>query len=252
VRRAREGRERPLSAVPRSVRIGLAAGVLLEILVRFGTGNPGARAVDLEPPPSIGAIRIMALGEPVAFAYGAALRLQSFDNQPGVSLPFAALDYDRVRQWLETLLLLDPVTQYPLAMASHLYAQVPGSPERQRAMFEFVHREFLRDPVRRWPSLAHVTIMARHRLRDMRLAIRYADAIREYADLPGVPAWARQMHIFLREDAGEVESAKALLGGLLASGAVTDPREIHFLTSRLEAMAGTGESVEVSTPMTKP
>jgi len=33
---------------------------------------------------------------------------------------------------------------------------------------------------------------------------------------------------------------------------VTDPREIHFLTSRLEAMAGTGESVEVSTPMTKP
>lgn len=248
MRSIRSERERPVAAVPRPVQFAVIACVAVQLAVRIAAGNPGARAVDLESPPSVSAMRVAAIGEPVALAYGAALRLQSFDNQPGVSLPFAALDYARVERWLATLLALDPGSQYPLIMASHLYAQVYGSPERQRAMSEFVYREFLRDPARRWPWLAHVAIMARHRLGDTTLAIRYADAIRDHANLPQVPAWARQMHIFLREDAGELEAAKALLGGLLASGTVTDPHEIAFLTSRLEAMG----SVEKSTPLTKP
>ena len=237
-----------MAAVPRWVQVALALGIAVEISLRIIVGNPGARAVDLEPPPRLGSLRIAAMGEPIALAYGAALRLQSFDNQPGVSVPFASLDYARVEQWLAALLSIDPKSQYPLIMASHVYAQVSGSPGRQRAMAEFVHREFLRDPAHRWPWLAHVAIMARHRLGDMPLAIRYADAIRDHANLPEVPAWARQMHIFLREDAGERDAARALLGGLLASGTVTDPHEIAFLTSRLEAL----RNVENSTPVTNP
>ena len=42
------------------------------------------------------------------------------------------------------------------------------------------------------------------------------------------------MHIFILEDIGELESAKILLGGLLASGEIKDERELHFLTERLE------------------
>jgi len=34
------------------------------------------------------------------------------------------------------------------------------------------------------------------------------------------------MRIFILEDMGELESATVLLGGLLASGEVADPREI--------------------------
>jgi hypothetical protein len=44
------------------------------------------------------------------------------------------------------------------------------------------------------------------------------------------------MHIFLREDVGELESARALLGGLLDSGTVTDPQEFRFLMERLKVM----------------
>jgi len=35
---------------------------------------------------------------------------------------------------------------------------------------------------------------------------------------------------------GEVEDAKALLGGLLASGAITDRHEVAFLSERLKAL----------------
>jgi hypothetical protein len=42
-------------------------------------------------------------------------------------------------------------------MAAQLYAQVPVA-DKQRQMFEFVHRKFLEDPNRRWRWLAHIAI----------------------------------------------------------------------------------------------
>jgi hypothetical protein len=52
------------------------------------------------------------------------------------------------------------------------------------------------------------------------------------------------MRIFILEDMGEREAATILLGGLLASGEVTDEAEIRFLTQRLERLT----SVEKSSP----
>jgi hypothetical protein len=109
-------------------------------------------------------------------------------------------------------------------------------------MLDFVHRRFLEDPDRRWRWLAHAAIMARHRLRDPELALRYAEDIARHAR--SAPGWARQMRIFILEDMGERESATILLGGLLAEGEVTDPQEIRFLTERLEAL----KAAEISSP----
>ena len=50
------------------------------------------------------------------------------------------------------------------------------------------------------------------------------------------------MRIFILEDLGELEAATVLLGGLLASGEITEPKEIHFLTQRLEQMKDVGKS----------
>jgi hypothetical protein len=124
---------------------------------------------------------------------------------------------------------------------------VPDS-AKQRAMLDFVHRQFLEDPERRWRWLAHAALVARHRLNDRQLALTYARSIAEEADAPSVPSWARQMHIFLLADLGEHEAAKILLGGLLASGTVTDTHEQRFLLERLKAL----ESVENSSLPTKP
>ncbi|MCW5624874.1 MAG: hypothetical protein KIT73_09185 [Burkholderiales bacterium] len=224
--------ERPVAAVPPWIVAATAALLAAQLLFRVMQPLPAASAVDLSPAPPVPALRVMALGEPIALGQSLALYLQAFDNQPGVSIPFAALDYGRVTGWLGAILDLDPHGQYPLMMAAHLYAQVLQRPDKQREMSEFVFRRFFDDPDHRWPWLAHVAIMAKHRLKDLPTALRYADAIRSHAG-PDVPSWARQMHIFLLEDMGEVEAARILLGGLLASGTISDPREIHFLTQRL-------------------
>ena len=231
--------ERPVGAVPRAVIALLAAALSLQIALRVMEPAPSARAEALSAPPTTATLRALAFGEPIALAALLTLHLQAFDNQPGISIPFAQLDYGRVGEWLETILGLDPVNQYPLFMAAQLYGQVPDL-TKQRQMCELVRRQFERDPNRRWRWLAHCAIMAKHRLRDTKLALAYAEAIARSATQ--APTWARQMRIFVLEDMGETEAAAILLGGLLASGEVTDPQEIHFLMERLKQLKGAEKS----------
>ena len=222
--------ERSLQAVLRTL---LTIGTLLlalQIGWRATQPLPTARAQDLPSPPSATAAQLVSLGEPLTLAGAMALRLQAFDNQPGISIPFAALDYVKLSGWLERILDLDPHSNYPLLMASHLYAQVPD-PARQRLMLDFTYRQFLLDPEQRWRYLAHAALTAKHRLHDLPLALTYARAIQDKARGTALH-WASQMPIFILEDMGELEAAKIELGALLASGGVSDPQEKHFLTQR--------------------
>ena len=236
--------ERALHVVPRAVWVMLLAALGTQIAWQAMQPKPVASAAALTAPPPVAALRVASAGEPVVLAQLMTLYLQAFDNQPGISIPFRDLDYQRVTQWLATILSLDPVGQYPLLMAAQVYSQVPD-PTRERLMLEFVHEQFLRDPNRRWRWLAHAALVAKHRLHDDALALRYAREIARFA--PAAPGWARQIHIFILEDIGELESAKILLGGLLASGEIKDERELHFLNERLDTM----KNAEKPAPATK-
>ncbi|MGH8507780.1 MAG: hypothetical protein ACREVH_03575, partial [Gammaproteobacteria bacterium] len=196
---------------------------------------PQAIARALPSPPRIETFKVASFGEPEALGRVLMLWLQAFDNQPGISVPFRDLNYGHVIGWLDVILTLAPRSQYPFLAASRLYAEVPVA-AKQRQMLEFVYRRFLDDPNRRWPWLAHAVVLAKHRLADLPLALRYAQAIASHATGKGVPHWAKQMHIFVLEDMGELETAKVLLGGLLDSGTVTDPDEIQFLSTRLNQL----------------
>ena len=229
---AMRNRERPVSAVPVAVRLVLAAALALQIGWHAWRPDPRAEAQPLAPAPAASTLRVAALGDEAAFAKLLMLRLLAHDRQPGVSIPFMDLDYVRVAGWLDAILDLDPRADYPLLAAARLYGSVPD-PARQRVMFELVHRRFLEDPGRRWPWLAHAAVLAKHRLGDPALALRYARALTEHAAGPDVPARVRSMSAIIAADMGEAEAARGLVVGLLAGGQLTDPHEIRFLAARL-------------------
>jgi len=79
-------------------------------------------------------------------------------------------------------------------------------------------------------------LIAKHRLKDLPLARRYASAIQRHATDPTIPLWARQMEVFILEDMNELEAARVMLGGLLATGRIQDPGERRFLEERLKAL----------------
>lgn len=230
---------------PRWVVLLAVCAAALQIVLSSTRPPPTARAVELPPAPAGALLDLLQTFDRLPAAHMMVLYLQAFDNQPGVSIPYLDLDYERVAQWLAGALRLDPKGQYPLLMASQLYAQVPD-PRRQRFMLEFVYEQYFKDPARRWRWLAQAAIMAKHRLHDLPLALKFARAIAAHS--PNAPSWARQMHIFVLADMGEYEAARILLGGLLASGAITDRHEQILLQERLQEL----EAAEKSSAPTRP
>ncbi len=224
--------ERPVSHVPLPVLAVLIGALGLQISLKLANPVAPPAASDLHPPPSQASLRLASLGDPIPLAKLLMLYLQSFDYQAVNRIRFRDLNYDTVRQWLLRILWLDPRGQYPLLAASRLYADVPND-AKARAMLEFVYQQFLLDPDRRWPWLAHAAAIAKHHLKDLPLAKQYAAAIQKHATGPNVPLWAKQMEIFILEDMNELETARIMIGGFLSSGTIRDPAEIRFLDQRL-------------------
>jgi hypothetical protein len=221
------GDQRALSAVPAWLWLALGLCLAAQLGWHAARAPAGSTAASLAPAPRAEAVRLASFGEHEAAARLATLHLQSFS--------IAGYDARRVIAWLEAALTLDPRSAYPLFLAARVYAEVPD-PGRSRTMLAFIHREFLRDPDRRWPWLAHAALLAKHRLRDLPLARRYAADLQQHVKSRDVPVWVTQMEVFILEDMNELEAAKVVLGGLLASGRIRDPAEARFLKERLDAL----------------
>jgi hypothetical protein len=120
-------------------------------------------------------------------------------------------------------------------LASRVYASA-AAPEDARKLLELVHEAFLKDPERRWPWVAHAVHVARHELHDLTLAKGYARSLATHATQPSVPAWARQLEVFLLEANSETEAARRLLGALIDSGQIQDQAELDFLMQRMQQL----------------
>ena len=240
-------RARSVKFVPRPALVLLGGALLCQLVWHGSRPAPEARAEDLPRPPSLHVLRVASAGDSLAMSKLLMLWLQAFDNQPGVSVPFSRLDYAAVTGWLGRILELDPRGQYPLLFASRVYSNVP-SPEKKRAMFEFVHERFLEDPDRRWPWLAYAAIDTKHHLKDLQTALRYTKAITEHATGDDVPAWARDMSVLVLEELGEYESAVFLAHHLLESGRVSDPNEVRHLAEKLESLKRLKEAAAQASP----
>lgn len=224
---------RSVSFVPGLIVLVLIGGLSLQIGWHKQTVNRAPEIHKLPPPPGENTVRLFFIDENIAASRLLMLWLQAFDNQPGVSLSFKQLDYDHLTDWLELILSLDPASDYPLLSASRIYTGVADD-NKKRKMLEFVQRQFLDNPARRWQWMAHAVLIAKHGLKDLEYAAQIANMLRENTDQQTAPDWARQMEIFILEDLGELESAKVLIGGLLESGELNDPHQYNFLTQKLK------------------
>ncbi len=225
-------KQRPLHHVPTGVWLLLVVALLAQLFWFDRQPQPTYQPLTRPLPTSVYALT--TLGDPILAARLLDLWLQAHDNQPGISVPFRELDYERLVQWLNLSLQLDPNDNYPLLVASHVYSEV-NDPRRVRIMLDFVAEKTLEQPQTRWRWLAHAAIKAQHELNDKPLALKYANTLAELAGVD-VPYWAKDLRILILEDMGEKEAAKILIGGLLAQGEISDAAEIRFLEQRLAAL----------------
>lgn len=238
---------RPLSAIPSWIIVLLFAGLAAQVAWQAWRAAPQAQLIDLPLAPSPLLLRAVSLGESELAARVAMLYLQAHDLRGDNPVSYQHLDYARLVDWLRTIVQIDPKSAYALFSAARIYAE-NADPVKCRTVLEFLHETFARDPERRWPWLAHAALVAKHRLGDLPLALRYARAVDSSVRDPRAPLWAKPMEIFILEDMNELEAAKIMLGGLISSGRVRDPSELRFLQARLRqlerrnAQGGKGEA----------
>jgi len=225
---------RPIIYVPKFFIFILIASLGAQLIWHHYSAKPTWQMTHLAAPPDFHTLNLLSLGNQISSSKFLMLWLQSADNQTGRYLDYDQLNYVLLEQWLMRILQLDPRAQYPLLTASHIYTKAHDL-EKKKRMLEFVYQQFLLDPARRWRWLAHVAVLAKHRLHDLPLALKYAHAIAEHADeIPNLPYWAHEMRIFILEDMGEFEQARLIIGGLLAENCIDDPKERQFLAERLK------------------
>lgn len=228
-------KDRPVRDVPRAINVFLVAAVALQLFWHSQQEPITAKAENLPAPMSTRSYAMAALGETITISKILNLWLQAFDNQPGLSLSFRQLDYVLITRWLDTILELDPKGHYPMLVAARVYGSVKDE-NRQRIMMDYIYEKFNQNPNKYWRWLARAVIVAKHGFKDLPLALKYADALATKADGDNVPYWAKDMKIIVLEDMGEIEAAKILVGGLIASGEITDPYEILFLQGKIKEL----------------
>ncbi len=225
--------ERPLKSLPRVLLLGFAMLFFMQLFYHHAErALLEARYRPLSQPMSVNAYRGAAMGSEKLLGYLLAIRLQLHDNQAGQHFRYSLIDYDVLVAWLDNISDIDTGTEYPMLLASRIYTQT-GSPERLIKMLGFVERRFDDNPQLHWRRLAEASVIAKHKLGDLGLALAFAQKLSAQPESVVMPRWVRDLEFLLLADLNEFESAIAIIQALLQSNSITDPDEKRFLQEKL-------------------
>ena len=172
------------------------------------------------------------MGSEKLFSYLLVIRLQLHDNQAGKHIRYSRLDYERLVDWLDQIYQLNTQSEYPTMLASRVYSQTRDK-VRLRIILEYIDRTFMQNPQLHWRRLAEASVIAKHQLEDLELALQMADKLSSQPPSVEMPRWARDMQFILLGDMNEFETAITIIVALLQSEAVNDPDEARFLKEKL-------------------
>jgi hypothetical protein len=225
--------ERPVLSLPAPLLLAFLALMGIQIWyhhvnqLRFETSyNP------LGQPFDAATYRSISMGSEQLFGYLLAIRLQLHDSQAGKHFVYSQIDYGTLIDWLDQITLVSPGTEYPMLLASRIYTTTRDEP-RLRLILGFIERRFDDDPQSHWRRLVEASLIAKHKLKDMDLALRLAAKVSAQPAYVKIPNWARDFQFLLLAELNELESAIAIIEALLQTEAVKDPDEKRFLQGKL-------------------
>jgi len=225
--------ERPIWGLPRSLLMAALIVSCFQLIYHYiGRTHRQAGYQALSTPFDVATYRGMAMGSEKLLGYLLAIRLQLHDTQAGRYFRYSLIDYHRLTDWLKTIDQLDPSSEYTMLLASRVYSQTRDK-KRLRMIIQYIDRTFKQNPQLHWRRMAEASVMVKHKLGDLHLALALAD---ELARQPGtiiMPLWARDMKFLLLAELNELESSIAIIERMLKSAAVSDPDEKRFLEEKL-------------------
>ena len=225
--------ERLLSQIPRP----LIAGFVFLFCLQIFDHQLSTRQVRLDyralsTPFTANIYSGISMGSAQLMSYLLAIRLQLHDNQLGKHIRYDHIDYVRLVNWLDQIYQLNRRSEYTMMLASRVYSQTQDK-KRLKIILDYVENTFLQNPQLHWRRLAESTVIAKHQLGDLKLALQMAEKLANQPDSVIMPRWARDIRFLLLADLNEYESALSIISGLLNSGEISDRDEKRFLQEKL-------------------
>jgi hypothetical protein len=225
--------ERPFKQLPGSLLIGFLILFALQIYKhQSATRRAEANYKPLSTPFASTVYQGLSMGSQQLFSYLLAIRLQLHDNQAGRHVRYSQLDYNVLVNWLDQIYLTNTLSEYPTMLASRVYSQTRDK-ARLRVILEYIDRTFMQNPQLHWRRLAEASVIAKHQLEDLQLALQMAEKLSNQPESIKMPRWARDMQFILLGDMNEFETAITIIVALLQSDAVNDPDEARYLNEKL-------------------
>ncbi len=225
--------ERSLSGLPRPLLIGFVLILGIQIFMHPRVG--GEQAGGYKPLSSsfnVSTYEGLSMGSDKLLSYLLVLRLQLHDNQAGMHVRYDYIDYSVLVEWLSKINQLNPSSEYPMILASRVYSQTRDK-SRLRLLLGFIDETFVKNPQIHWRRQAEASVIAKHQLGDLKLALTMAQKLSVQPDSIKMPQWARDMHFLLLGDLNEYETGIVIIQALLKEGGITDRDEIYFLQEKL-------------------
>ncbi len=225
--------ERPFTQIPRPLLIGFLVLLGLQILLhRSAVRQADVGYKPLATPFDSSVYRGLSMGSQQLFSYLLVIRLQLHDNQAGKHIRYSQLNYQRLVDWLDQIYQLNTQSEYTMLLASRVYSQTRDK-ARLKIILEFIDRTFMQNPQLHWRRLAEASVIAKHQLGDLQLALQMAEKLSSQPASVEMPRWARDIQFILLGDMNEFETAITIIVALLQSDAVNDPDEARFLQEKL-------------------
>lgn len=225
--------ERPFNSLPKPLLIGFMVILLVQVLVSHFSKSRGELAYHPLPEPLTASVyRIASVGSDQLMSYLLAIRLQLHDNQLGKHIRYEQLDYPKLTRWLDQINDLNIESEYPSMLASRVYSQTTDK-KKQREIIDFIQRRFTINPQLNWRRMAEATILARHSVGDLELALLLAEQLSNQPVAIVMPFWARDMQFILLGEMTKYEAGVTIIVALLNSGIIDDPDEQRFLKATL-------------------
>jgi hypothetical protein len=225
--------ERPFNSLPRPLVACFLVVLGVQIWMAQGALSAGELAYKTLPDPNASSTyRVASMGSDRLLSYLLAIRLQLHDNQSGKHMRYEQLDYQKLTHWLEQITALNPHSEYPTMLASRVYSQT-NDKQNMRLMIDFIQASFTRDPQLHWRRMTEATILAKHKLGDLSLALSLAEQLTTQPIDVVMPQWARDMQFILLGELNEFEAGIAMIVAMLESGSLENADERRFLKVKL-------------------
>ena len=221
-----------MATIPRGALAAVLIALGLQGAFWWQTRELQAGWEGVPPAPSHQVAKALAMGDGQFLYRAATFVLQNMGDEGGRVTPLKDYDYQRLGQWFSLLDRFDPQSEFLPVLVGYYFSQ-SQNPDDVRIVISFLAHIAIRDPERNWRWLAHAIYLARHRVKDMNLALSLAYRMAAIKS-PGIPIWARQMPAFVLADVGEKEAARDLMEAIMDSQIDLEPSEIEFMRDFIE------------------